>query len=287
MFSAIIRYMIIVLLACLGLISGSFLNAFEWRFSQMIDDEGNRKLLTKKKRREISIVYGRSECVSCKHILSPIDLIPVLSWLSLKGKCRYCAKPISIQYPLVEILTALLFVFSYVFWPVKINSFSSYIFFFAWLIILAGFIVLTLFDFKKFLLPFLIIKPLLVISLLTLTVCLFFANNRSYYFFHLISGLMLGGILYLLYIFSDGKWLGGGDVSLGALIGLQLSSPTFIPLVLLISSIGGLLFLFILNRIKKVGFKVKIPFGPFLMFGCFIMVLFGTKIINWYLGSVH
>jgi len=270
-----------------GLIIGSFLNAFEWRFSQMIDDEGNRKLLTKKKRREISIVYGRSECVSCKHILSPIDLIPVLSWLSLKGKCRYCDKPISSQYPLVEILTALLFVFSYVFWPVKINSFSSYIFFFAWLIILAGFIVLTLFDFKKFLLPFLIIKPLLVISLLTLTVCLFFANDRSYYFFHLISGLMLGGILYLLYIFSDGKWLGGGDVSLGALIGLQLSSPTFIPLVLLISSIGGLLFLFILNMIKKVGFKVKIPFGPFLMFGCFITVLFGTKIINWYLGSVH
>jgi len=253
----------------------------------MIDDEGNRKLLTKKKRREISIVYGRSECVSCKHILSPIDLIPVLSWLSLKGKCRYCAKPISIQYPLVEILTALLFVFSYVFWPVKISSFPTFIFFFSWLIILAGFIVLSLFDFKKFILPFLIVKPLLVISLLTLTVCLFFAKDPSNYFLHLISGLVLGGMLYLLYIFSDGKWLGGGDVSLGALIGLQLSSPTFIPLVLLISSIGGLLFLIILNRIKNVGFKAKIPFGPFLMFGCFIAVLFGTKIINWYLDALH
>jgi len=253
----------------------------------MIDDEGNRKLLTKKKRREISIVYGRSECVSCKHILSPIDLIPVLSWLFLKGKCRYCAKPISIQYPMIEALTALLFVFSYVFWPLKISSFSSYIFFFSWLIILAGFIVLTLFDFKKFLLPFIIVRPLLVISLLTLTACLFFAKEPYNYFLHLISGLVLGGILYLLYIFSDGKWLGGGDVSLGALIGLQLSSPTLIPLVLLISSIGGLLFLIILNRIKKVSFKAKIPFGPFLMFGCFVAVLFGTKIINWYLVSVH
>jgi len=270
-----------------GLIIGSFINAFEWRFSQMIDDEGNRKVLSKKKRREISIVHGRSECVSCKHILSPIDLIPVLSWLSLRGKCRYCTKPISIQYPLIEILTALLFVFSYVFWPVKISGFSSFIFFFSWLIVLAGFIVLALFDFKKFLLPFLIVKPLLVISLLTLTVCLFFAKDPSNYFFHLISGLVLGGMLYLLYIFSDGKWLGGGDVSIGALIGFQLSSPTFIPIVLLISSIGGLLFLVILNRIKKVAFKAKIPFGPFLMFGCLIAVLFGTKIINWYFGSLH
>ena len=270
-----------------GLIIGSFLNAFEWRFSQMIDDEGNRKVLSKKKRREISIVHGRSECVSCKHILSPIDLMPVLSWLFLRGKCRYCAKPVSIQYPMVEALTTLLFVFSYVFWPVKINSFPSYIFFFSWLIILAGFIVLSLFDFKKFLLPFLIVKPLLIVSLLVLTGCLFFANDRSFYFLHLISGLILGGILYLLYIFSNGKWLGGGDVSLGALIGLQLSSPTFIPIVLLISSIGGLLFLVILNKIKKVGFKAKIPFGPFLMFGCLIAVLFGDKIINWYLGSFN
>jgi len=270
-----------------GLIIGSFLNAFEWRFSQMIDDEGNRKVLSKKKRREISIVHGRSECVSCKHILSPIDLMPVLSWLFLRGKCRYCAKPVSIQYPMIEALTASLFVFSYIFWPVKINSFPSYIFFFSWLIILAGFIVLALFDFKKFLLPFLIVKPLLIVSLLVLTGCLFFANDRSFYFLHLISGLILGGILYLLYIFSKGKWLGGGDVSLGALIGFQLSSPTFIPIVLLISSIGGLLFLVILNRIKKVGFKAKIPFGPFLMFGCLIAVLFGTKIINWYLGSLN
>jgi leader peptidase (prepilin peptidase)/N-methyltransferase len=270
-----------------GLIIGSFLNAFEWRFSQMIDDEGNRKILSRKKLREISIVYGRSECVSCKHILRPMDLMPVLSWISLRGKCRYCSSPVSIQYPLIELLTASLFVFSYIFWPVKINSTSSSIFFFSWLIILAGFIVLALFDFKKFLLPFLIVRPLLVFSLLALTVCLFFANDRSFYFLHLISGLILGGILYLLYIFSKGKWLGGGDVSLGALIGFQLSSPTFIPIVLLISSIGGLLFLVILNRIKKVAFKAKIPFGPFLMFGCLIAVLFGTKIINWYFGSLH
>ena len=266
---------------------GSFLNAFEWRFSQMIDDEGNRKILSRKKLKEISIVYGRSECVSCKHILRPMDLMPVLSWISLRGKCRYCSSPISIQYPLIELLTASLFVFSYIFWPVKINSTTSFIFFFSWLIILAGFIVLALFDFKKFLLPFLIVKPLLIVSLLVLTGCLFFANDRSFYFLHLISGLILGGILYLLYIFSNGKWLGGGDVSLGALIGFQLSSPTFIPLVLLISSIGGLLFLVILNKIKKVGFKAKIPFGPFLMFGCLIAVLFGTKIINWYLGSLN
>ena len=276
-----------IVLFFLGFVLGSFINAFEGRFSQMIDDEGNRKILSRKKLKEISIVYGRSECVSCKHILRPMDLMPVLSWIALRGKCRYCSSPISIQYPLIELLTASLFVFSYIFWPVKINSTTSFIFFFSWLIILAGFIVLALFDFKKFLLPFLIVKPLLIVSLLVLTGCLFFANDRSFYFLHLISGLILGGILYLLYIFSNGKWLGGGDVSLGALIGFQLSSPTFIPIVLLISSIGGLLFLVILNKIKKVGFKAKIPFGPFLMFGCLIAVLFGDKIINWYLGSFN
>ena len=96
-----------------GLILGSFLNAFEWRFAQKIDSEGNRIKFSKNKSKKLSIVSGRSMCPRCNHELSTLDLIPVVSWVLLKGKCRYCGVPISAQYPFVEMLTAFLFAISF------------------------------------------------------------------------------------------------------------------------------------------------------------------------------
>ena len=96
--------MIVLILFVFGLIFGSFVNAYVWRF---------------KKRK--NWVSERSICPNCKHVLRAKDLVPVLSWLSLRGKCRYCKKPISAQYPAVELFTALLFALSYAFWPYSLT----------------------------------------------------------------------------------------------------------------------------------------------------------------------
>src|SRR5580700_9634934 len=118
--------MIIVVLAVLGLCLGSFVNALVWR----LHEQSNPKQKTKNKKQkakqlsanELSILRGRSMCPDCHHQLAAKDLVPVISWLDLRGKCRYCHRPISIQYPLVELATAGLFVFSYFFWPLAFNG---------------------------------------------------------------------------------------------------------------------------------------------------------------------
>src|SRR5690348_8244818 len=115
--------MIVLLLGALGLGLGSFVNALVWRLheQELAEEEPKHKRAKGKARqlsaKELSIVSGRSMCPDCHHELAPQDLIPVLSWLWLRGKCRYCSKPISWQYPLVELVTAALFIVSYLSWP--------------------------------------------------------------------------------------------------------------------------------------------------------------------------
>ncbi|HUC95914.1 MAG TPA: prepilin peptidase, partial [Candidatus Saccharimonadia bacterium] len=128
-----------------GLIFGSFINAFVWRINVKTKKINKNKV-------ELSILKGRSMCPDCRHQLSALDLIPLLSWVGLRGKCRYCKKPISYQYPLVELLTALLFLLSYIYWPYKLD-FLGYSLFAIWLIIILYFVSLAIYDIKYKLLP--------------------------------------------------------------------------------------------------------------------------------------
>src|SRR5690348_7443935 len=106
--------LLVVLLAVFGLIFGSFIDALTWRIHEQAQ-------LQKKKRikipRELTMLHGRSMCPNCRHTLSALDLVPVLSWVVLRGKCRYCSMPISWQVPVIELLTGFLFVASYIWWP--------------------------------------------------------------------------------------------------------------------------------------------------------------------------
>ena len=101
--------MYILIIFILGLCFGSFINAFVFRLHEKTNKQYSNI--------NLSIVNGRSICPNCKHELIPLDLVPIVSWLLLKGKCRYCSKSISAQYPLVEFTTALLFLCSYIYWP--------------------------------------------------------------------------------------------------------------------------------------------------------------------------
>ena len=169
--------MTIAVLIVFGLCLGSFANALVWRVHEQAQGrlqvtgsrfKGKRQTTTKKigKRSvNLSIVEGRSVCTDCGHELAAKDLIPVLSWLSSGGKCRYCHKKVSVQYPIVEIATAMLFVASYVFWPYQLTAGSGQLVAFGlWLLILTGLMALLVYDLRWYLLPNRIVYPLTVLA---------------------------------------------------------------------------------------------------------------------------
>jgi prepilin signal peptidase PulO-like enzyme (type II secretory pathway) len=272
----------IIIIAFLGLVFGSFVNAWVWRLGQKLDKDGNPKKLTRKQKKTLSIATGRSMCTNCKHVLSAKDLVPVFSWLSLSGRCRYCSVKISPQYPIVELLTALLFIISGLVWDFQTTL--DYVAFACWLGVITGFVALAVYDFKHTILPdriLIVILPLAIV----LAVTNFINKDLSLSSFLvqlLLSIFISGGIFYILYVISYGKWIGGGDVKLGWVIGLILSSALMSVLMLFVASVAGVIASLVMNK----GFnrKAKIPFGPFLIIGAYVTVLFGSGIIDWYIN---
>jgi prepilin signal peptidase PulO-like enzyme (type II secretory pathway) len=275
-----------ILLLIIGIIFGSFVNAFVWRLHEQLDDNGEPKKLTKKQQKQVSIIKGRSMCPQCKHTLAAKDLIPIISWLSLSGKCRYCKKPISKQYPLIELLTGALFSISYTFWPYDFSEVWHYIAFINWLLMVTGFVALSLYDIKWMLLPNRIVFPLMWIA--TGALALQFMLGRPLNDFAGICSAVVvaGGIFWVLYQISKGTWIGGGDVKLGLLIGLLLTSAAQGVLFLFVASLLGLLYSLPLMLTNKLKTSSKVPFGPFLMASAFIVVLWGQSLINWYTNSL-
>jgi leader peptidase (prepilin peptidase)/N-methyltransferase len=273
--------MIIVALAIVGLGLGSFANALVWRVKEQEEEAGKNKP-DRQYLEKLSIAKGRSMCPYCKHKLASKDLIPVLSWLILKGKCRYCDKPIPIQYPVIELATAGLFAASYVWWPYGLHG-SQIAALGLWLLVLTGLMALLVYDMRWKLLPNRIIYPLFVLAgvfacleVLTAFMPLEALVNT------ILAVLVGGGIFYGLFQLSGGKWIGGGDVKLGWLLGLILGTPARSFLLLFLASLLGTaisLPLLATNRLKRTS---TIPFGPFLIIAAIIVQLFGRSILMWY-----
>ncbi|MDQ5885875.1 MAG: leader peptidase (prepilin peptidase) / N-methyltransferase [Patescibacteria group bacterium] len=271
--------MIILMLILLGLCLGSFINALIWRL------HAQDKLKSKKERNKYSISTGRSMCMHCKHPLSTVDLIPVVSWLWLRGKCRYCGYTIP-DNPISELLTPALFVVSYLYWPLTFNTEGKVLFGF-WMIYLTGFIALALYDLRWYVLPNRIIFPLMYLAGFQILIqLLFFDYSLNKLLLIGISVLVAGGIFWCLFQYSDGKWIGGGDVKLGFLIGAILATRILCVLYIFIASLIGTLVslpLMIIGRAKKTS---HLPFGPFLLMSTFIVYLFGLSIVDWYKALV-
>lgn len=256
--------MVIVILVVTGLVLGSFVNAFAWRLHE------NKNWIN-----------GRSECPVCHHKLAAKDLVPVLSWLWLRGKCRYCKQKISIQYPLVELLTAGLFVFSYYFWPLNLHGIGLFQFV-LWLIFLAGFIALAIYDLRWHMLPNKIVYPLIILAVIQVIIASIWDKSANELLSVLWGVIVLGGGFYVIFQISGGKWIGGGDVKFGALLGLIVGGPLASLLLLFIASCCGSLYaipLVISGRTRR---KTQVPFGPFLIIGAVVVRLFGASIIEWY-----
>jgi prepilin signal peptidase PulO-like enzyme (type II secretory pathway) len=255
----------LIVLVILGLVFGSFINAWVWRTSK-----------------NMPVSKGRSMCPHCKHQLAWYDLVPVLSYISLKGRCRYCRKPISLQYPLVELGTTLLFVGLYYY-----TGPSGWL---GWLQLAISLMVAVLlvaafvYDAKYMQLPEIYMLPAIALGLVSLGLK---AWNMGWEpLIPQVIGLGVVIIAYTaLWYFSKGKWLGAGDIRLVAVMGLFLQ-PKQLLVGLFVAYLAGAAYgVYVIAKSKnKTKRGIKVPFGPFLIIGFYVGLFFGSQIANWYLG---
>jgi len=215
-----------------------------------------------------SVVTPSSHCPRCGHRLGVLDLVPVLSWLFLKGKCRYCQEAISIRYPAVELLTAALFMGVFLRWGISAYTLAGW----ALTVILVS---SAFIDLDEGIIPDVITIPGVVLGLVVSFVTIGF-------FPALWGALAFGGVLFLVAVISKGG-MGGGDIKLAAVIGAFTGIPGAI-ITLLLSSFLGAVFGITLMALGKAGRKTPVKFGPFLAIGAYTAYLFSNQIAAWYMG---
>ena len=245
-----------------GLIFGSAINAIVWRLHV-----GR------------SWAKGRSECPDCGHVLHSKDLIPVVSWALLGGKCRYCRKPIK-DHPIVELLTAGVFGLSaYVLAPVTpLDSLRLVL----WLVLAVMLIVLAVYDAKWMLLPDKIMYPLIVVGLLFTGIMAFASGNMHGLFSAVVAAGVAGGGFFAIVFLTKGRAMGGGDIKLAAAMGLILGAEGTAVAMLVAFNVAAVVGLvMIISRLKAR--SDQIPFGPYLVGGTIIAFLYGRDIVAWYL----
>ena len=246
-----------VAVAVLGLAIGSFLNVCIHRLP-----------------RQASIVQPPSSCPNCGYMLRWIDNVPVLSYVMLGGRCRTCRTPISIRYPIVELMTMAIFVLHYA-------VFGADVILVPRLLFACVLIVLFAIDLEHHLLPNVITLPGIVVGLAFSTM---FAPGLV----DALIGTVLGGaILWLIgeayYRYSGVEGMGGGDVKMLAMIGAFLGWKLVI-LTLVFSSFTGALVGVAVIAIRRGGMKYALPYGTFLSLAALVASLFGQRIVDWYLG---
>jgi len=249
----------------IGLLIGSFINAFVYRLHE-----------------RMSITFARSLCPHCKHTLSWFELIPLVSFIWQRGQCRHCNKHISWQYPLVELATAICFTLVYVKFLTTVIDVTSWQF--VWWVI--GLFVVTVFliiifvyDWKYYLILDKVTVPAMATALVWRLVPDFSFGTLLNV---MLAGLVVGGFFLLQFVFSQGKWIGGGDIRLGLLMGFILGWPQVLVALALSYFVGAAVALPLLVC-KKKKWSSHIPFGTFLTVGTFIALIFGEEIITWYI----
>lgn len=288
--------MVIIAIAVLGLCLGSFVNALVSRLNSQQELIDRRERLpanvSKKaakaldvKLREASIAHGRSRCPRCQRELAVRDLVPVLSYLWLRGRCRYCHKPIP-DTPLVELLTPALFIISYLNWPYALQGPTlqkGQLLFGFWLVFLVGFVTLARYDLKWFLLPDRVVFPLALLAVLQVLILTTVYGGGWQELLSAGWGVLIAsGIFWLLFQVSGGRWIGGGDVKLGLVLGLIIGGPGRSVLMLFIASLLGTLVALPLLAIGKANRGSQLPFGPYLLAATIIVYLWGSGLTAWY-----
>jgi len=221
------------------------------------------------------ILFGRSSCPNCKKTLKAQHLIPVFSWIFLGGKCAYCKKKISYHYPLMELLTGLIYTFSLIKWP--INESSALLFFN--IIIFTFIIAIIFFDILYTEIPDQFSLPAITIAIIGNLIL----NKQISISSMLIGALIVGGFFLIQFTLSKGKWVGGGDIRMGALMGAFLGWKMGLMALVISYLIGGVFSIFLLMK-RKAHRKTELAFGPFLGIATIIIAFKGPEILEWYMN---
>jgi prepilin signal peptidase PulO-like enzyme (type II secretory pathway) len=280
-----------LVLGLFGALLGSFAGAQVWRLraSQLRYDEKAGEKVLQKEMREIEKIpkrrlsRDRSVCLHCGHRLQWLDLIPILSWLKLRGKCRYCHKKIGLTEPMLEIGVALFFVLSLLFWPYPLTDALQVIQLVIWLIAGVGLAILFVYDLKWFLLPDRVVFPLILLGAINSGVAISLDGFTVQAIANVLYAcLILSGLYFLLYVVSQHRWVGFGDVKLGLALALLLADWRLALLALFSANLLGTLIVIPLMMQKKLKRSSHVPFGPLLIVGWFVTGVFGMKMIDWY-----
>jgi len=264
----------------LGLIVGSFLNVVILRLPARMEyfwKRDAREMLELASADEAAppdIVRKGSHCPHCKHPLAAWDNIPLLSWLVLRGRCRYCTAPISIQYPLVELLCGI--TSAVVVWHFGVTWQAAAALLFTWFLVAAGGI-----DFRTQLLPDVLTLPLLWLGLLISLVPVF-VDTREAVIGAAIGYLALWSVYWLFKLATGKDGMGFGDFKLFAAAGAWMGYAALLP-VIIIAALSGAIIGTILLRTRGQDRSVPFAFGPFLAIAMWIWLVAGDPILAAYM----
>lgn len=275
-----------------GLVFGSFAGASVWRLRarQLVEDKKAGEPYDKKEYKQLvgltksKLSGDRSRCLECRHELRWYDLLPLVSWMSTGGKCRYCRTSIGWFEPIIELTTAMLF--ATVFMTLAyLNGAESWPVIILMLAITLGLVVLFFYDLRWLLLPDVIMWPVIFLSAIYAGIQAYESGDGLAYLISTgYSVLILSGLYLGLWLASRGKWVGFGDVKLGLALGLLLGSWQLAFLALFLANLIGTLIVLPGLLRKTLSRRSQVPFGPLLIVGFFIAFLAGQPIIDWYIG---
>ena len=249
-------YFVEVFTFIFGLCIGSFLNVCIYRLPA-----------------SKSISHPRSSCTNCGELIRFYDNIPVLSYLLLRGRCRFCREPISLRYPIIELLAGLFALVTFFKYGLTLEALIYYVY-------IAALLVITFIDIDHQIIPDVISLPGIPIFFLAS-----FGLSQINYLDSLIGILAGGGSLFLVAwtysLITKKEGMGGGDIKLLAMIGAVIGWKGVLFTIFVASAVGTLSGLLVMLKSRK-GMKLAIPFGPFLAIGGIAYIFFGPQLAMWY-----
>jgi prepilin signal peptidase PulO-like enzyme (type II secretory pathway) len=285
---------IYIALVLFGATFGSFAAASVWRLRarQLVADKAAGEDYDKKEFKRLhkliaSPLRDHSQCLHCSYVLKWYDLIPIVSWLGLKGKCRNCRNSIGWFEFSMEIGVAAFFVLSYALWPGGVQTPFEITHFVLWLV--AGVVLSMLFayDAKWFLLPDRLNVALAVIGVAIVGVMAAQSGDIGGTILTAVGGVaILSGLYAFLYVISKGRWVGFGDVKLGVGLALILGQWQLAIVALFLANFIGCLIVIPLLAAKKLQRSSHVPFGPLLIAGTITAWFIGWPLLTWYLSGL-
>lgn len=270
----------------IGLMVGSFLNVVIYRLPIMLEKGFKRDYLEyfepsspalQEEQEKFNLLIPRSRCPKCGHMITAIENIPVISWLFLRGKCRQCKQPISIRYPSVELLTAILTVIPAFFFKPSVALFGA-------IVLVWALVALSFIDFDKMLLPDEITFPILWLGI-AINCYGGFVDLKESVIGAMVGYLSLWTVFWIFKIVTGKEGMGYGDFKLMAIFGAWFGYK-ILPATVIISACVGLVIGLVWMFAKNKGESKPFPFGPYIAIAGYIVMLYGNSINSWYLKSV-